>query len=240
MNHWEIMGSIVATPDLRYTPKGLAIANVSVAGTMDDRAWYQRFTVFGAMGEIIANLAPGNVLYASGRVRSRTYDDATGKRKSTVDVTANMVRTLGTSFDTTHDKRGQPVLVGGTNRALVAGNITRDAEVRAAGTASVANATVAINERTGDREDTTFLRMTAWNDAPSFAMLQSLTKGAGVVAVGSIATESWEKDGARQYQTILRCAWLHPVVKDATVAPASSPASSTLASDDAVWEGLPF
>ena len=59
LNNVYLAGTLVQAPELRYTPGGLAILELNLAGNdhvlgddekMRELAWYHRVTVFGAPG----------------------------------------------------------------------------------------------------------------------------------------------------------------------------------------------
>src|SRR5690606_30849141 len=63
LNNVYLVGTLVQKPDLRYTPGGLAILEMNLAGNDnvmgdDDQprelAWYHRATLFGAQAEMMA------------------------------------------------------------------------------------------------------------------------------------------------------------------------------------------
>lgn len=84
------------------------------------------------------------------------------------------------------------------NKAIITGNITRDAELRATGGGlSVANFSVAVNERvknnkTGDWEDrANFIDCTMFGKRAE-ALAQYLTKGVKVTVEGKLRWSQWE------------------------------------------------
>jgi single-strand DNA-binding protein len=82
------------------------------------------------------------------------------------------------------------------NRVIIAGNLTRDPELRhiPSGTA-VCNITVAVNDRVkrGDDwvDEATFCDVVLWSRTAEVAN-EYLAKGAGVLIEGRLKQESWE------------------------------------------------
>jgi single-strand DNA-binding protein len=81
LNYIFLAGTLTQAPELRYTPGGLAILEMSLGGNDhvvgdDDQqrelAWYHRVTVFGAQAESLANqLEAGTPVFAEGRLDYR-------------------------------------------------------------------------------------------------------------------------------------------------------------------------
>lgn len=88
------------------------------------------------------------------------------------------------------------------NRATISGNLTRDAELRAAASGTqILTFTVAVNERRKVGEN--------WEDYPNFIgcvmfgtrtekLAQWLTKGTKVCVEGKLHFSSWEDNGAKR------------------------------------------
>lgn len=89
------------------------------------------------------------------------------------------------------------------NKVLIGGNLTRDVEIRQAGSSSVGSFGLAINHRfrtkEGEaREDTTFVDCEAWGKTAE-TMAQYLRKGRPVFIEGRLKLEQWEdKDGGKR------------------------------------------
>jgi len=188
MNHITLIGALVQEPELRYTPSGVAILEVNLAGKSHG-TWYHRATMFGKRGEAFAELPVGTVIHAVGRLEHQTWEKD-GQKRSTVKVIAdNMAITDG---EVGADPLGAPILAEATNHAVIAGNLTRDPETREAGTGEVTNATVAVNERDTDKAH--FFDVAAWNRPfPG-------RKGDPVIVEGEFRTRSYEKDGVKVYR----------------------------------------
>lgn len=90
------------------------------------------------------------------------------------------------------------------NKVLIAGNMTRDVEVRFTGSGTaVGNMGLAINRRYKGKdgsvqEDTTFVDVTLWGkDAENAA--EYLRKGSGVLVEGRLTLEEWDdKDSGKK------------------------------------------
>ncbi len=222
MNTVLLVGTLVQRPELRYTPGGLAILEMNLAGNdhvigEDDRprelAWYHRVTLFGAQAETMAEqLQEGAHVFVEGRLNYRTWDAQDGQKRTALDVNAQRVDvvTVGvrTGEPTVIDARGQHRLKDALNQVLIVGNLTRDAELRTTPSgASVTRFGVAVNERFkgrggDDQERTAFVDVTVWRDLAEGC--ESLRKGDAVFVVGRLVNDSWtDKEGNRRFTTRL-------------------------------------
>jgi len=221
INQVHYIGSVTQAPDMKYTPGGLAILEVTVAGkqqivTADGTAktvsFYNRCKAFGAYAEALAeSLQQGDVVSVYGRLDFRSYEGDGGQKRPTVETVITTLQTLEGKFVTTDDSRGQPVLLDGLNSVTIGGNLTKDAELRHTPTGnSVAHLNVAVNERfrrlqpsvgdcSDDGEKVGFFDLQGWGELAE--ALGNGSKGQGVVGVGRLLNESWEKDGQKRYST---------------------------------------
>lgn len=222
LNNVYLVGTLVQKPELRYTPGGLAILEMNLAGNDnvigdDDRprelAWYHRVTLFGAQAEMMADqLEEGTAVFVEGRLNYRTWEAQDGQKRSALDVNAQRVDviTMGVRSGeaTVVDARGQHRLKDALNQVLIVGNLTRDAEMRSTPSgASVTRFGVAVNERFrgkggDDQERTHFVDVTVWRDLAEGC--ESLRKGDGVFVIGRLVNDSWtDKEGNRRFTTRL-------------------------------------
>lgn len=82
------------------------------------------------------------------------------------------------------------------NKTLIMGHLTRDIEIRTAGSTQVGNFGIAVNHkyktaRGEQREDVTFIDCTAWGKTAE-TMAQYLSKGKPVFIEGRLKMEEWE------------------------------------------------
>ncbi len=86
------------------------------------------------------------------------------------------------------------------NIALIAGRLTRDAEMRQTSTGkAVTQLSVATNEKFGEDERTEYHTVIAWEK--SAERVAGLKKGDAVMVQGRLQTRKWEKDGVNHYKT---------------------------------------
>lgn len=92
------------------------------------------------------------------------------------------------------------------NKAMIYGNLTRDPELRSLPSGmQVCSFSLATNRRYKDREGK-YVEATDYHNIVVFGRqaetsAQYLKKGAGAFVEGRLQTQSWEKDGQKQYRT---------------------------------------
>jgi single-strand DNA-binding protein len=96
-----IVGNLVADPEIRYTPQGVAVANFTVASTSrtfnkQDNRWVDGDTVFmrcsiwrGAAENAAESLRKGTRVIVTGRLVSRTYETREGEKRTTMELQAD-------------------------------------------------------------------------------------------------------------------------------------------------------
>jgi len=222
LNNVYLAGTLTQAPELRYTPGGLAILELNLAGNdhvvgdddkMRELAWYHRVTVFGAQGESLVNqLESGAPVFVEGRLNYRSWESQDGQRRAALDVVAQRVEVLtaGARGDdpTVTDARGQHRLRNALNEVLIIGNLTRDAELRYTPSGSaVTRFSVAVNERFRDRggndqERTHYVDINVWRELAEATA--ELAKGDPVFVSGRLVNDSWtDRDGNRRFTTRL-------------------------------------
>ncbi len=92
------------------------------------------------------------------------------------------------------------------NKAMIYGNLTRDPELRSLPSGmQVCSFSIATNRKYKDREGK-YVDATDYHNVVVFGRqaetsAQYLKKGAGAFVEGRLQTQSWEKDGQKQYRT---------------------------------------
>lgn len=219
MNHVRLAGAVAKAPELRYTPAGLAVLELTLAGDdyvlgndgeLRSLPWYHRVTLFGMQAERYAELAPGTALLVEGRLDFRSWDSEAGERRNALDVVglrAELLDTAERGEDAfVSDAKEQPRLVDAVNEVTLIGNTTRDADGReTSGGHALTGFGVAVNERfqprSGDaQEKVHFIEVRAWRELAE--RVRDLAKGSAVFVQGRLVTDSWETDdGARRFVT---------------------------------------
>jgi len=110
LNKVMLMGNITRDPEIRYTPKGTAVTDISIAVnrtfTLDDgerreETTYVDVTFWGRQAEIIAEyMKKGRPIYAEGRLQLDQWEDkATGQSRSRLKVVGENFQFLGSRED---------------------------------------------------------------------------------------------------------------------------------------------
>jgi single-strand DNA-binding protein len=96
-----VIGNLTAAPELRFTPSGIAVANLTVASTpryfdkqaqqwADGDTLFMRVTVWRQLAENAAeSLSRGDRVIVSGRLRQKTYETAEGDKRTNLELHAD-------------------------------------------------------------------------------------------------------------------------------------------------------
>ena len=216
LNQVFLIGTLTARPDMRYTPGGLAILDLNLAGqdAFTDESgqerevpWYHRVRLLGRQAEMWGDLLEkGQLIFVEGRLEYRQWEKD-GEKRSEVQVRAEFIDPLeGRGRETLEDARGQPRLRRALNQVILMGNLTRDPDLRYTpqGTA-VVRLGLAVHERRRGQEAvnaerTHFLEVQAWRELAEWA--SELRKGDGLLVIGRLVNDSWtSSSGERRFQT---------------------------------------
>jgi single-strand DNA-binding protein len=130
VNKVIIVGNLGRDPEVRYTPDGASITNVTIAttDTWKDKAtgekkeateWH-RVVFFGKLAEIAGQyLKKGRQVYVEGALRTRKWQDKEGQERYTTEIVANEMKMLG-SREGMSD--APPRESGGNSSAAASGN----------------------------------------------------------------------------------------------------------------------
>ena len=106
VNKVILVGNCGRDAEVRYTPSGQPVANVSLATTsrrkdkssgemIDDTQWH-RITFYERLAEIAGEyIKKGTPLYVEGRLKYGKYTDQAGVERNTVDIIATELQLLG-------------------------------------------------------------------------------------------------------------------------------------------------
>lgn len=97
LNKVMLIGHLGADPDVRYTPSGVAVANVRMAtsdswkdkntGEMQERTEWHRVVFFGKLAEIVQQyVRKGSKIYVEGRLQTRKWQGQDGQDRYTTEV----------------------------------------------------------------------------------------------------------------------------------------------------------
>ena len=106
INKVILIGNLGKDPEVRYTPSGTAVCNVSIATT---RSWknkdtgdkseeteWHRVVFYDKLAEIAGQyLAKGKPVYVEGRLKTRKWTDKDGQDKYVTEIIAEQMQMLG-------------------------------------------------------------------------------------------------------------------------------------------------
>jgi single-strand DNA-binding protein len=108
-NKITIVGYLGRDPELRYTPQGTAVCNMSIAttekrrngrGETEEHTIWFRVAAWGRQAEVDAEyLAKGRQVYVEGRLRVEEYTDREGNPRTSLEVNASDIHFLGQRGD---------------------------------------------------------------------------------------------------------------------------------------------
>ena len=104
VNKAIIIGRLGADPKIAFTGSGTTVASFSVAtnrtwkgkdGNQSERTDWINIKVFGPIAEFVSkHLKKGSLVYVSGRIETRSYDQ-NGVKKYITEVNADTIELLG-------------------------------------------------------------------------------------------------------------------------------------------------
>ena len=106
INKVILVGNLGNDPEIRYTPGGAAVANVTIAtneswkdkntGEKQERTEWHRVVFFSRLAEIVGEyLRKGSQVYVEGRLQTRKWQDKSGNDRYTTEIVANEMQMLG-------------------------------------------------------------------------------------------------------------------------------------------------
>ena len=106
INKAVIVGTLGKDPEIRYSSKGNAVVNISVAtnetwkdretGEPQERTEWHRIVIFGKLGEIAQQyLKKGSQAYFEGRIKTSKWQDQSGNDRYTTEIVASQMEMLG-------------------------------------------------------------------------------------------------------------------------------------------------
>lgn len=123
VNKVILIGNLGKDPEIRYTPNGVAVANVTLAtseswkdkqsGENVERTEWHRVIFFQRLAEIVGEyVKKGSKIYVEGRLQTRKWQDkTTGQDRYTTEIVADSMQMLdskGGSDSTSFSKASTP------------------------------------------------------------------------------------------------------------------------------------
>ena len=106
INRATIIGNVGRDPELRYTPSGAAVCNVTIATSrnwkdktsgekVEETEWH-RVVFYDRLAEIAGEyLKKGRSVYVEGRLKTRKWTDKEGVERYTTEIVAENMQMLG-------------------------------------------------------------------------------------------------------------------------------------------------
>lgn len=110
VNKVILVGNLGQDPEVRYTPSGAAVTNLTIAtseswrdkqtGEQKERTEWHRVVMYARLAEIAGEyLRKGSKIYIEGRLQTRDWQDQSGQKRYTTEIIASELQML--------DSRGQ-------------------------------------------------------------------------------------------------------------------------------------
>lgn len=105
VNKVILIGNLGSDPEVRYTPDGAPVANVSLAtseswndrntGERQERTEWHRLVLWRKLAEIAGQyLKKGAKIYVEGKLQTRSWDDQGGQKRYTTEIVVNDMQML--------------------------------------------------------------------------------------------------------------------------------------------------
>ena len=106
INKAILVGRLGRDPEIRYTASGMAVANFTIAtsekwkdktsGEMQERTEWHRIVAWGKLAEICKqHLSKGQQVYVEGRLQTRGWEDAEGRKHFRTELVTQEMIILG-------------------------------------------------------------------------------------------------------------------------------------------------
>ena len=105
LNKVLLIGNLTKDPELRYTPSGVAVANLWLAvnrkykdksGEWKEDTCFITVSAWDKQAEVCNQyLQKGRPVFVEGRLQSRNWETTNGEKRTTIDVRAERIQFLG-------------------------------------------------------------------------------------------------------------------------------------------------
>jgi single-strand DNA-binding protein len=105
VNKVILVGHLGQNPELKYTPSGQAVTNLSIAtneswtgkdGQKQEKTEWHRLVLFGKLAELAGQyLQKGRQVYIEGKLQTRSWQDKDGQTRYTTEVVGQTMQFLG-------------------------------------------------------------------------------------------------------------------------------------------------
>jgi single-strand DNA-binding protein len=115
INVCQFIGRTGKDPELRYTPSGDAVVTVSLAvseswkdksGAKQEKTEWVNLVFWRGLAEVVGkHVKKGDLIYVSGKMQTRSYDDRDGNKRYTTEIVANEMKMLGGGEKSQQDRK---------------------------------------------------------------------------------------------------------------------------------------
>jgi len=113
LNQCNFIGRCGKDPEVKYTPSGMAVANLSMAvgykyKETEHTEWV-RVVAFSNLAEIMGQyLTKGKQIFISGRMQTRSWEDQNGVKRYTTEIVAGQMLMLGSKSERSQNDYQKP------------------------------------------------------------------------------------------------------------------------------------
>lgn len=129
VNKVILVGNLGQDPEVRYSPNGGAIANISVAtseswkdkntGEQVEKTEWHRVVFFRRLAEIAGEyLKKGSKVYIEGKLQTRKWQDKNGQDRYTTEIIANEMQMLDSRGGSTNFSQAEPAAASNSGASI--------------------------------------------------------------------------------------------------------------------------
>ena len=137
VNKVILIGNLGRDPEVRYSPNGGAIANITLAtseawkdkntGEQVEKTEWHRVVFFRRLAEIAGEyLKKGSKVYIEGKLQTRKWQDKDGKDRYTTEVVANEMQMLDSRGGSTSYSQDESSMASSQQEPMPAGDFDDD------------------------------------------------------------------------------------------------------------------
>ena len=123
VNKVILIGNLGSDPEIKYTPSGVPVANVSLAtseswndrssGERQEKTEWHRLVFWRKLAEIAGQyLRKGSKVYVEGRLETRSWDDPNGQKRYMTEIQVRDMQMLDGRGDAVDGAQGAPPPAG--------------------------------------------------------------------------------------------------------------------------------
>ena len=106
INKVILVGNVGGDPEMRFVPSGSAVANFTLATSIDwkdkqtgerkEKTEWHRIVAWDKLGEFCGNyLKKGSLIYIEGKIQTRSYEDKEGVKRYVTEIIASTIQFVG-------------------------------------------------------------------------------------------------------------------------------------------------